>query len=212
MLKFASPLLISAIIAGCISPSRGTSVGVQFSRQITDGLIHNSTTKQDILSRMGNPVQKKREANEGFTFELIKYVYITGPIWEGLQRSKWQVFIFYNDVLVGHEYSSSFEEDSTYFNSKCLDNIIRQKTTNKDVNRMLGHASGKYVYPVNYGSRRLTKNESADLYFYDQFKKINGIISTIHKKALVVIYDADGVVADVIYRETGNEEPWPKTS
>jgi len=137
---------------------------------------------------MGESTVVKNEKN----LKTIYYTYFPAPAGPGGGRTLG--FYFFNDVLVGHEFSSSVTADHTDFDDSNVGQIIKGKSTRAEVTALLGKPSGFYIYPM-------IKTQSGDAAVYQSSKVSGGFIITpsIFSKSLVVTFDPSGIVTDVEY-------------
>ena len=108
-------------------------------------------------------------------------------------------FYFYNDVLVGHEYLSSWAADSTDFDETERKQIVMGKTTEAELLQLLGKPSGYDIYPMV-----ASKSGRAAVYAYTELE--GGVLSRkAYRKVLVVSLDEAGVVTQVDYTSIGSK-------
>lgn len=113
---------------------------------------------------------------------------------------------FFNDVLVGKEYNSSYKEDSTRFDAQKAMTLVIGKSTRADVIAALGQAPGEIMYPLVKD-----KNGSGLVYWYTLYYGLCDYRLCAGTKMvpsrLVVFLDDKGIVTDLSYRGSrGNEE------
>jgi hypothetical protein len=189
--------LLCVLVAGC-------GAGKQFARVPDDTLVLGQTTPEQITDLLGSPQEQQKFTRNNEVMTMYKYVSGTPwiPGFEPFTLSvRVQSFTFHNDKLVGHLFTSSFQEDSTNFDETKMSQIVEGKSTRSDVVRLMGNPGGEAIYPV---VRR--KNETAVNYSY--------VISTrgtfsrefkAHRKHLTVIFNDQGVVTDVDFFEVGEK-------
>jgi outer membrane protein assembly factor BamE (lipoprotein component of BamABCDE complex) len=141
-LKTIAPMLIVALIAGC--------AGVNFKKMEENQLVLGKTTKQDILTSMGNPNGKGTNIFNGIELNIISYAYANvggTPALPGVTPARFQGFLFRDGILVGKEYTSSFSIDSTLFDTDKA-KTIKKGQTKDNVVSIMGQPKGKYLYPI----------------------------------------------------------------
>jgi outer membrane protein assembly factor BamE (lipoprotein component of BamABCDE complex) len=103
------------------------------------------------------------------------------------------VFSFADGVLVGHQYLSSFSDDTTDFDEARVAQITRGRTTAKHVIELFGRPGGEFIHP-------LAKTQDGRAYVYNysltQADAASGKLTT-RVKTLIVNFDPAGIVSDV---------------
>ena len=114
---------------------------------------------------------------------------------EGSTPARSQSFHFFEDRLVGHDYVSSFKEDSTEFDGNGISRIRKGVTTRNEILRLFGAPGGRYVYPLaeRPGGETL-------VYLYAHTTS-TGLHLQHYRKLLAVSIDSGGVVTDVKFSE-----------
>ena len=103
-------------------------------------------------------------------------------------------------MLVGHEYTSSWPEDSTDFDESKVSKIQEGKTTLLEVRAMLGKSSAEYIYPYVPN-----KDERAIGYLYAQTKGSAFTGAQMYNEHLIVTYGQDLVVTNVEFISQGTK-------
>ena len=172
--------------------------GTRFTR-IPDkeiGLGHDSP--QTIRTRLGKPFGEATVIKNGKTIRALSYSFakasfkFTGPV-----PSRAQVFYFYNDILIGHIYTSTGQNDQTQFDSSKVEKIKENQTKIDEAMALLGTPSGHYVYPMVE-----KENEKAEVYFYVQVKP-GFMTPKLFQQILIVSYDPKGIVRKLDFVEGG---------
>src|ERR671924_667751 len=122
-------LLTCAALAGC-------AVGTNFTRPDASKFVLGKSTTADITSAMGDA----RRVGEGMKNEqrikTLQYTYAsTGgePLYPSVVPGRGMAFVTHNDVLVAHEFMSSFKEDATDFDDANIAKIAKGKSTRAEV-------------------------------------------------------------------------------
>jgi hypothetical protein len=195
MLKRIAALAALVVLAGC--------AGTDFVRPGTDDLKLGKTTYKDVLAKMGAPRQEGAVLKNEKNVRSASYAYAnTGgsPARPGVTPARAQNFYFYEDVLVGHEFVSSFAEDQSDFDESRVQGIVKGRTTRAQLAQLMGKApSGAHVYPMI----KSQKGEAA-IYLYSQ---VTGSVFSMkfYRKLLTVTFEGD-VVSDVEFTSQGNLE------
>ncbi len=102
-------------------------------------------------------------------------------------------FYFVKSVLVGYEYTSSFDEDKTDFDEARVNLVKKGETTSARLIELLGVPGGRYNYPMIK-----EQDGSALVYLYTRTDQhpIGGVKGT-RRKILIVTFDPAGKVSDV---------------
>lgn len=192
-IKFALVITIVTFLAAC--------AGRNFEMPHRESLNLGKTTYNEILQRFGKPYQEGTVLKNGTTLKTISYAYsatTSKGIFPDVVPARAVGFYFKNNILVGHEFTSSFKDDSTYFDAIKISHIKKGETTFDQITALLGNRYGECVYP-------LTKNkeESGIIYLYNQYKG-SGFKSNIYQQTLVCSFNKQGIVTDIFFTASGN--------
>jgi len=106
-------------------------------------------------------------------------------------------FYFWNGVLVGHEFASSFADDSTDFDESKIPLVKKGETRHDEAVDLFGRRCGYYIYPM------IGKTDARALvYAYTAVKFTPGM--KVFNKMLVIPLDENGVVSDVQFSSSGD--------
>jgi hypothetical protein len=182
------------LVAGC--------AGTDFVRPSTDDLKLGKTTYKEVLTRMGPPRQEGSVLKNEKTVRTATYAYATtggAPARPGVTPARAQSFYFHDDVLVGHEFISSFAEDHSDFDESKVPGIVKGRTTRAQLQQLLGRPSGAQIYP-------LIKSGQGEAATYT-YAQMTGSVFTakFYRKVLVVTFEGD-VVTEVEYTSQGAAE------
>ena len=177
----------------------GGCAGRDFTRPPADTLTLGQTTAAEIRQRFGEPSRQGTVLRNGETMKSLSYGYASGAgsLVGDVTPSRGMGFYLWNDALVGHEFTSSFDIDTTDFDATKVPQIRRGETTEAGVTALLGPPSGAYIYPMipDKAARGLvylwaqTRGTAFSLKFYQQL--------------LVITVGPTGVVSDVQLTTTG---------
>jgi hypothetical protein len=135
------------------------------------------------------------------TMKILSYAYATTAP-GGVVPTREQGFYFWRDVLVGHNFTSSFPEDKTDFDATKAQPIRKGETTESAVVALLGRPHGIYAYPLISD-----KDARAAVYLYQETKGTAFNLKFYHQ-ILVVQFDPAGAVKEVGARAGTRTRPW----
>lgn len=143
LVKIITAMVFVALIAGC-------AAGVNFKKMEESQLVLGKTTKQEVLLSMGKANGSGTSTFNGVDLEIVNYAYAKvggSAALPGVTPARSQGLLFRDGVLVGKEYSSSFSEDSTFFDTKIAKSITKGQTKT-DVVAAMGKPKGEYLFPI----------------------------------------------------------------
>jgi len=185
-------LLAIAVLAltGC--------AGRNFVRPQADSLVVGQTTDQELRQRFGDPYREGTKLVNGETVKTLAYAYATGggSLVGGLVPARGQTFYVWNGVLVGHDFTSSFDEDKTDFDTSKAQSIRKGETTEAGVVSLFGKPHGVYRFPLVKGT-----GERGVVYLYSQVRGSAFNLKFYEQRLVVTL--ADGVVRDVELTASG---------
>ncbi len=183
-------ILIAILLTGC------ASVGTNFERIPDNILVLGKTTKLEIISQLGSPAAEGTSTTKsGKKLEWISYTYAYAggvSVDEGRVPGRSQSFRFFENKLVGYGYSSTFKADPTYFDSSKVAQIKKGESTRTDVQRLIGNPNGKLIYPLVDNP-----NQDAVSYVYPEKTESGTLV-----KSLLVTFNKEGLVTDVVYKQS----------
>jgi outer membrane protein assembly factor BamE (lipoprotein component of BamABCDE complex) len=192
-IKLCITAMLAFALLGC--------AGKNFVRPDSEGLKNGQTTYAQIVQKMGPPRREGTVLKNDQTLKTVSYAYasVAGqPLHVGVTAARGVAFYFYNDVLVGHEFLSSYADDNTEFDEGKIPGIIKGKTARADVVQLMGEPSGYYIYPMI----KANTGEAA-AYVYTEVK--GGAFNLkVSRKSLIVTFDSSGVVTDVDFASSGS--------
>jgi hypothetical protein len=191
MPRWAVALLALLLATGC--------AGRDFTRPRLEGLPVGKATEAEIRQRLGTPYREGIVLKNNETMKVLGYAYATtlsSPPGD-LIPARAQEFYFWRDVLVGHDFRSSFPDDRTDFDATRAQQIRKGETTEAEVEALLGKPHGSYVYPLI-----ADRTARATVYHYSQTKG-TAFNLKVYDQILVIQYDAAGLVKELEYTATG---------
>lgn len=190
-----SGLLLSLLVlTGC--------AGTDFKRLSENDFAFGQDSTQTIRSKLGKPYREGVITKNDKQFKTMAYAYASSggdAAYKGVTAARSQGFYFYDNKLVGHEFTSSWAVDSSDFDETKLPEIKKGVTTIDEAIALLGQPGGEYIYPLV-----ASENEKAKVYLYNQTKG-TAFNLKFYQKILVLTYDESGVITDIEYTESGNK-------
>lgn len=188
-------LAVGLAVAGCASAGRN------FVRPSEATLVLGRTSYSEVVERFGPGPKEGTIIKNGQTLRTITYAYARaslagGAHITGVTPARAIGFCFSGDVLVGYDFTSSFEEDHTDFDETKVAEIKEGKTTRKELEGLLGPPQGRQIHPL------IDEKEDAGLvYVYRQWKQGVGA----YQKTLTVSVTPVGMVRKVTFSSGGSK-------
>jgi hypothetical protein len=178
--------------------------GTNFERVQDSALVLGQTSSEQIKASLGSPTQEGVMTKNGQQIATASYAYAQSmggdAAADDVIPARGQSFFFFNDKLVGYNFTSSWKADCTDFDSTKVSAIKKGVSSRSDVISLLGAPGGKAIYPL------VAKDgEDAVTYLYTQTTKRSLVIIRAYLKLLVVTFDKQGIVTDVEYTESGQK-------
>ena len=172
------------------------TAGVDFVKPSDDKLVLGSTSRHSILKLLGDPTTKDIKTSNGENVISYTYAYanvVAEPMFQDVTPSRVLTLYFYNNILVGKTYTSSFKSDNTYFNTEKAKSIV-QGMTKQQVLNLLGKSTGEYKFPMI-----ADKTGKALVYTFAQSKG-----SRTLENSLVVAIDGKDIVQNADFNKFDN--------
>lgn len=184
-------LALLLVSAGC--------AGRDFKRPALESLAVGQATEAEIRQRLGAPYREGTVLKNNETMKTLTYAYATtaSSVPGGVVPARGQGFYFWRDVLVGHDFTSSFGEDKTDFDPTKAQQIRKGETTEAAVVALLGQPQGIYTYPLIND-----RDARAAVYLYQETKGTSFNLTFYHQ-ILVVQFDRAGLVKEVEFTAAG---------
>jgi len=195
MKRVSITVFIAVFLTSC-------AAGTDFKRMEINQLTYESDTPKTIKQKLGNPYSEGTIAKNGKQFKTISYAYASGRgsgAYQGVTPGRSQGFYFFQNKLVGHEFTSSWEVDSTDFDESKISEIKEGNTTIQEVIELLGSPNGEYIFPLT-----TNETEKAKVYLYSQVKG-SAFSMKFYRKVLIVTHDESGIVTEVDYVSSGEK-------
>lgn len=177
----------AALLAAC--------AGRDFARPGADALQLGRTTHAELIQRYGDPRETGSQLANNRQIRLISYSYATQldePLESGTVPSRVMAYYLADDVLVGHQFLSSFKSDHTNFDESRVAAIEKGKASRADVIRLLGNPSGFAIPPLaRAGASGWIR------YYYQHMRPQPFSGPKFYRKTLTVTLDEKDVVSEV---------------
>jgi len=182
------------LLAGC--------AGTNFVRPDPDSLKNGQMKYSEILDRFGAPRREGSLVKNDKNVKTITYSYastVGTTRREGVVPARGLTFLFLDEVLVGHEFISSWREDHTDFDGGRINQITKGQTNRTEVVALLGKPSGYYIYPLIAPT-----TGEAVVYSYAELMQSEAELKRV-RKVLIVTFDPRGIVIDINYSASGDQ-------
>lgn len=190
LIKYLVCCSFALVLVGC--------VGRNFVRPAPGDFVLGKTTMSEITARFGTPFNKAELQKNGQKVVVLNYAFATHD-WGSLKPAREQSFSFYQDKLVGYGFWSSFKNDNTDFDGTKVAQLKTNVTTRVEVEQLLGPPGARCIYPVTPN-----QEEEEISYLYRQTRGVPFGVK-IYTKSLFVIFNRQGIVRDVEYKEVGEK-------
>jgi hypothetical protein len=178
--------------------------GTDFKKVEINQLAYGSDTPETIKQKLGEPYGEGTVTKNEKQFKTMSFVYAStggSAAYKGVTAARSQGFYFFQNKLVGHEFTSSFAIDSTDFDESKVSEIKEGSTTIQEVIELLGGPGGEWVYPLVKNA-----NEKAKIYLYSHMTGSAFAFNLkFYRKSLVVTHDENGIVTEVTYASSGTK-------
>lgn len=172
--------------------------GRNFVRPKADSLILGKTTYVELIGQFGKAFQEGSQLKNEKMVKVISYAYSSvgaTPLIKGVTPARSIASHFLDDLLVGHEFTSSFKEDHSNFDETKISQIKKGTTSQTLVIELSGEPTGRYIYPLIDN-----KNDKALVYLYSHVKGFK-----VYQKHLIVSIGSNGLVTDVKFTTSGQK-------
>ncbi len=193
-------LAIALLVSACAQPIVRPAPGM-----LSLGNSHYA----DVVGLLGKPTFRNNDVtiNHENVRTVDYYTYRFPKTALGNSPHRYLHCTFFNDLLVGEEYNSSYQEDSTWFDASKAQTLLIGKSTRADVISALGPPSGEILYPLVRDRRG-----RGLVYWYTRYYQRPGmphIGYAAEPSRLVVFLSDKNVVSDISYRGADGKEHFP---
>ena len=167
------------------------TVGKEFNYSARTQLLLGKTPIDEAKQLFGEPKSKKLESVKDHQFEQLTYSYAIATSGTNV-RMRHLTIEFRDKVLSGMQYISTYEEDTTAFDTDKSSQIKRGISNKHDVENIMGTSSGKFMCPSALGGKKCDHGTEGWIwsYIYRESNKAK-------KDILIVTFNEDEVVTDV---------------
>ena len=166
-----------------------------FVRPEPEALKNGQTSYAQVVAMMGPPVVEGSITRNEVTLKTAMYRHVSltaRALHAGATAARSARFYFKDEILVGHEFDSSWAVDPTDFDEGSITHIIKGKTSREQVFSLLGPPCGHYMAPLIPEA-----TGEAAVYVFSE-RRGGGLFNFKDvRKRLVVSFDAAGIVADL---------------
>jgi hypothetical protein len=189
------PGVAAALLTAC-----ATTFGTQFARPPADFVHLGETTQAQIVERLGKPEGESQARSDGQQLRIIHYYFgseTERPKDFGTVCVRTLIFVLSGEIVVGEGFKSSCAADHTDFDERKAADIVKGKTRCDEVIAMMGRPNTLGIYP--------TVEKKGDLsigYVFSAERR--GAPAMSYSKQLSLHCDADGIVREVSFEESGS--------
>jgi outer membrane protein assembly factor BamE (lipoprotein component of BamABCDE complex) len=177
--------------------------GKDFVRPSPEDFKLGETTYAQVIQQMGEPRRAGDTLKNGKTVKTVTYVYASKggePLEADVIPARALTYYFYNDALVGQDFTSSFKSDNSNFDEKRVESIKKGQTTRAEVIKLLGEPTATFIPPM-------VKETSGEAIGYTYQAVRGGLFSGLKNfvKVLRISFDDKGLVLDIEYASSDNK-------
>lgn len=189
-MRIVAAFAVSLVLAGC--------AGREFARPQNESLNLGKTTYEEVVATYGSPRRTGSVTKNGVPVKTITYAHAVAVPFTTKLATRAMVFSFQDDVLVGYDYASSFEEDKGV--NDIGDEKVKQLKKGDDRSRVIalfGRPGGEFMFPLAD-----KKGTTLVRYTYLDTYRIPFGGSRVTRKTLAVLLDSNGIVTDITSSES----------
>lgn len=189
-------------VAAAVVALTACASGPKFTKPDAEKLVLGHSTRADVVqSQAAKPVSETDGMVNGEKVHDVNYFSAENPkFWGMLIERRFGTYSFYNDTLVGIQFTSSYASESTKFDTDKIASIQKGKTTRAEVVALLGDPSGEVIYPV------IADTKGRGLVYSYNWGRFAGIFTSFTSNLLVVSVDENNVVTNVSFKQNGVEQ------
>lgn len=180
----------------------GCSAGKDFIRPSQDYFKLGVTSYPQVVQQLGEPSLLRSMLKNEKTIKAIAYSYssvINDDLDSNAIPTRVMSYLFFDDILVGEEFISSFKSDSSYFDDEKINEISKYKTTRSEVIKLFGRPSCYYIYPMNKDIHRESIGYIYGVSTKEPFNEIK-----YFNKTLIISFSDKDIVSDVSFTSIGS--------
>src|SRR5579871_3247827 len=139
--------------------------GRNFDRAQMGTVTVGTTTYDQVRQQFGPPYREGTTIKEGITLKTASYAFAEGAnsLGGGVTPARSVGYYFRDGVLVGKEFTSSYDAERTDFEESKVARIKEGVTSIREVTALLGSTEGEWTYPLI-----AKQNERAAVYLYSE--------------------------------------------
>ncbi len=190
------------VAAALLAALTGCASGPVFVKPEPEKLVLGKSTKDDVLrSQQAKPISQQEITLNGEKVLAINYATGESPkFWGMLIERRFGSYTLFNDVLVGQEFNSTYDGESTDFDTTKIPQIVKGKTTRSEVIALLGKPSGTVIYPV------IADKKGSGLVYGYTWARFAGMLTMSKTNLVVVTLDENNIVTNVSFKYNGEEQ------
>lgn len=187
-----SGLFILSTLSGCAS---------NFVRPEQSAIHLGKSTKDEVIkATKGNAIPRNNVKFNNENLDFLTYQFGEGASFYGMMiPHRTLTYSFFNNVLVGEEFNSNYDEEKTQFDTTKVPQL-KKGLTREEVVSIMGTPSGKLLYPM------VTDKSGYGLVYAYSFARFAPFYSPSFSYLLIVTFDASNVVTNISYKENGKEQ------
>jgi outer membrane protein assembly factor BamE (lipoprotein component of BamABCDE complex) len=187
-------LFVFTALSGCASAPN-------FVKPEPEKLTLGKSTSDDVLKLVGSPTAQSDTQLNNEKVHVVQYARHESPkFWGIVIKHRDLTYTFFNDVLVGDEFNSTFDDEATEFDTDKVSQIVKGKSTRADVFALLGKPAGELLYPII-----ADKSGSGVVYEYSA-ARFAGILTSTTSYLAVITFDNKNTVTNVSLKKNGIEQ------
>ena len=137
------------ILSGIFLLLAGCATDKAFVRPNDDALLLGKTTRGEIIKTYGEPIRSGNITQNNASMSTLSYTNTIAIPFTTKLSTRAIVFAFHDEILVGYDFASSYDDDQTLKDQK---ESMLQKIKNGDskieVLSLIGKPDGEGIYPI----------------------------------------------------------------
>lgn len=191
IMKLVYTFLLSLLLIAC--------GGKNFIRPDSQSLVVGVTSYADVVKQLGEPLRKGTLTKNELTIQNISYSYAEAIPFSTSLSSRAMVFYFYDGLLVGYDYASSFsgEKQAAVIDDEKVAQLKKGDKKEK-VLALLGTPSGELIFPMI-----VPKGNLSVMYSFISTSRtpFAGGMKVI-RKVVTITVDPNGLITDISSSES----------
>lgn len=182
---------LSLLMSGCAS---------NFVRPAQNTLVLGQSNTEDVTKKVtGSPYRQSVIVNNE-KLNLVRFDYIHNNVFYGSKIPRRTLtYSFFNDMLVGEEFNSTFENEQTEFDVKKVAEIHKGQTLDQVV-AIMGKPTGKILYPW------IADKQGSGIVYEYTYSRFAPIYSPTTSHRVLITLDQNKVVTSISYKLDGKEQ------